>query len=273
MKIVTLLNQKGGVGKTSLCHHLSHAMAREGRRVLLIDNDPQSSLTQGLLGSSEARELDSVFTIDRVYGEIGFVFPDAVIRPTAIPGVDLLPGHRETARFNLPIPHQQEEVYQRALKEFSGYLRGYDVVLIDCPPNLHLCSWAALVASDFIVVPLQAEDYGAQGVVDIQESIEMVQRGPNSDLRLLGYVVNMLERRQSLHKLYEDTLRGLYAATVLDSTIPRLKDYPEAIAARKPVGIYKPRSNAAKAIVRLAAEVEARMLVEATPEAAIRNQG
>lgn len=258
MKVLTLLNQKGGVGKTSTVHHLSHAMAKDGRRVLLVDNDPQSSLTQGLLGPVEARELEAE-TIAKVYGEHGAVFPESVIIPTTIEGVDLLPGHRHAGWHNLPQPETLGHAAQHAIARFLGFVEGYDFVLIDCPPNLHLCSWAALVASDHIIVPLQAEDYGAQGIVDVQESIDLVRRGPNPRLELLGFLITMVERRTNLHRMYEENLRSLYGPMVFDATVPRLKDYPEAISVRQPIGAYKPRSAASKAIVSLAAEIERRL--------------
>ena len=82
--------------------------------------------------------------------------------------------------------------------------------MIDCPPNLHLCSWAALVASDHLIVPLQPEDYGAQGIIDVTESVARVLAGPNPDLHLLGYLITMINARKTIHRLYEETLRERY---------------------------------------------------------------
>ena len=186
--VLTVLNQKGGVGKTSTCHHLSGTLALLGQRVLLVDNDPQASLTQGFFGPIAARGLDPATTIAAVLaGELPE--PSRLIRPTGIAGVDLLPASGRAASYNVPDPHLTEWDTQVALRDFLAEVRGtYDLIMIDCPPNLHLCSWSALVASDYVLVPLQPEDYGAQGIADVQASISRVQAGPNPSLKLLGFL-------------------------------------------------------------------------------------
>src|SRR3954454_3014878 len=219
MPVITLLNQKGGVGKTSTCHHLAGTLAQSGRRVLLVDNDPQSSLSQGLWGPSAARALDPAETLAAVYS--GDVFPEQVVRPSGVPGVDLVAGSRAVNDWNLPRPFEAPYESQACIREFLAPLRaGYDFVLIDCPPNLCLCSWAALVASDALVVPLQAEDYGAQGIMDVQDSVALVTAGPNPELRLLGYLITMFNPRKTVHRMYEQRLRELYGADVFAAVIP-----------------------------------------------------
>lgn len=263
MAVITLLNQKGGVGKTSTCHHLAGTLAQIGRRVLLIDNDPQSSLTQGLWGPAVARALDPSETLAAVYS--GDVFPEQVVRPSGVGGVDLVAGSRVVNDWNLPRPSEAPYEAQTCLRSFLSSVRdSYDLVLIDCPPNLCLCSWAALVASDALIVPLQAEDYGAQGIMDVQDSVALVTAGPNPDLRLLGYLITMFNPRKTVHKMYEQRLRELYGSDVFAAVIPHAADYPEAIAYRKPVAMYKPRGAASKAVRALADEMTARMVHGAT---------
>ena len=266
MAVLTLLNQKGGVGKTSTCHHLAGTLAQLGRRVLLVDNDPQASLSQGLWGPAAARALDPAETLAAVYS--GDVFPEQVIRPSGVPGVDLVPGSRAVNDWNLPRPFDAPYEAQTCLRSFLASASGsYDLVLIDCPPNLCLCSWAALVASDALVVPLQAEDYGAQGIMDVQDSVALVTSGPNPDLRLLGYLITMFNPRKTVHRMYEQRLRELYGPDVFTAVIPHAADYPEAIAYRKPVSLYKPRGAAAKAVRALADETTDRLgrLVHGAP--------
>ena len=259
MAVLTLLNQKGGVGKTSTCHHLAGTLAQLGRRVLLVDNDPQSSLTQGLWGPAAARALDTSETLAAVYS--GDVFPEQVIRPSGIAGIDLVAGSRAVNDWNLPRPFDATYEAQTCLRAFLASVSGsYDLVLIDCPPNLCLCSWAALVASDALIVPLQAEDYGAQGIMDVQDSVAMVTAGPNPALRLLGYLITMFNPRKTVHRMYEQRLRELYGRDVFEAMIPHAADYPEAIAYRKPVSLYKPRGAAAKAVRALADEMTARLV-------------
>lgn len=261
--VISLLNQKGGVGKTSTCHHLAGTLAAMGRRILLVDNDPQSSLTQGLWGPAATRDLDPVRTIDAVYRRGASA--GQVIHPTGIAGVDLVPGSRHAQEFNTPLPHRASRDMQHALKDVIREASdGYDVVMIDCPPNLHLCSWASLVASAYLVVPLQPEDYGAQGIIDVRESIERVTSGPNPGLALLGYLITMHVARKSIHKLYEENLRAEYGAMVFEARVPHAAEFPEAIAHRKPISLYKPKGAAAKAVKAVAEELLARIQSLAT---------
>lgn len=259
MPVVTMLNQKGGVGKTSCTHHLAGTLAQLGRRVLLIDNDPQSSLTQGLWGPIVARQIDADSTIAGIYAG-NRPFPEQVIHPSGIPRIDIIPGSRRSTSHNVPDPHRADPEIQRCLRAFLDEVRDrYDMILIDCPPNLHLCSWAALVASDHLIVPLQPEDYGAQGIIDVQESFALVRTGPNPDLNLLGYLITMINPRKTIHRLYEETLRARYGAKVFATMIPEAVDFVEAIAQRKPVAQFKPKGAAAKSIKALADELEARL--------------
>lgn len=255
---IALLNQKGGVGKTSTCHHLAGTLAVMGRRVLLVDNDPQSSLTQGLWGPGATRELDPNRTIDAVYRRGASA--SQVVHPTGLEGIDLIPGSRYATEFNNALPHRASRDLQHALRDVVREASDrYDLVLIDCPPNLHLSSWAALVAAESLIVPLQPEDYGAQGIIDVQESVDLVRSGPNPGLRLLGFLVTMFNGRKSIHKLYDENLRVEYGTQVFAATVPHAADFPEAIAHRRPVALYKPRGAAAKAMRAVAEEVLARL--------------
>lgn len=267
MPTITLLNQKGGVGKTSTCHHLAGAFGQLGKRILLVDGDPQFSLSQGLWGPLAARGLDPSGTLAAIYrGEDPY--PEQVIHPSGVEGVDLIAGAREVNDFNLPRPFEAPYEHQTVLRAWlDGVRREYDFILIDCPPNLCLCSWVALVAADHLVVPLQPEDYGAQGVMDVQDAVAVVRSGPNPGLHLLGYLITMFSSRKTVHRLYEKRLRELYGPDVFDVMIPHAADFPEAIAARKPVTAYKPKGAAAKSIHALAEELEAR-LVLGVPEVA-----
>jgi chromosome partitioning protein len=259
-----MLNQKGGVGKTSTCHHLAGTLAQLGRRVLLLDNDPQASLTQGFWGPVATRQLDPAETLAAVYAG-DEPFPAQVIKPTGITGIDLVPGSKRATRYNVPEPHLAARDAQVCLREFLADVRaGYDLILIDCAPNLHLCSWAALVASDHLIVPLKPEDYGAQGIIDVQESVAMVTAGPNPSVRLLGYLITMANPRKSIHQLYEESLRSQYGDLVFVTRVTEAVDYVEALNQRKPVAQYKPRGAAAKIMRALADEVEARLVHGAT---------
>lgn len=257
MLTTTMLNQKGGVGKTSTTHHLSGTLASMGYRVLLIDNDPQSSLTQGFYGPDAARDLDPSETIASIYAGHR-PFGSQVIRSTGIAGIDLIPGSRAAGLHNVPAPEFSDPQAQSCIRDFLRDVRDdYDHVFIDCPPNLHLCSWAALVASDFLVVPLQPENYGAQGIRDVHESMEQVQAGPNPDLRLAGYLLTMVAS-EAIHKVFQMRLRQSHGPKVFEAMVPRSAAYKEAIASLKPIQQYKPKSAASKAIRAVADEFLAR---------------
>jgi chromosome partitioning protein len=257
--VIAMLNQKGGVGKTTLSANLGGAWARLGRRVLLVDNDPQSSLTQGLFGPEATGAMDPAATIASVYDGTCATAEQAV-RATPFPGLALLAGSQVAARYNNGAPHEEPWERQTALVDALAELgHGYDRVLIDCPPNLNLCSWAALAAADAVLVPVQPEDYGAQGLPAVRESIEMVRQTINPRLRVLGLVISMISPRRAIHRLYLETLRERYGPEVCEAMIPEAPEVAEATMLRKPVSWHKPKGATAKALAALAAELDARL--------------
>jgi chromosome partitioning protein len=248
-------NRKGGVGKTSCTFHLAGALAKAGRRVLLLDNDPQANLSAGFWGPGNLPALQPSEGIAALFDAEHPPIPDALIRPTPFPNIWLVPGSGHLDRYN---QFRQEEwgASLFGVRDFLAECRpAYDVILIDCAPTLLLPSWAALVAADGVVVPLQCEDFGAQGLAPILDAIEAVRSGPNPALRLLGFLISMFDRRLGIHLAYEAQLRGLYGADVFTASVPLAKDYKEAVASRLPVGYYKPKSAAAKATQAVADEL------------------
>jgi chromosome partitioning protein len=245
---VCLLNLKGGVGKTSTVYHAGGVLARGGRRVLLVDVDPQASLTQGFYGPQATRDLPASATIAGLFNPEESAIPDALVRPTGQPNLDLLPGSRHLTRTNM-MPPDDWGLLEHALRDALDELEDrHDIVLVDCPPNLHLCSWAAMTAASHVVVPLQPEDFGSQGLAPVQEAIAAVQAGPNPALGLAGYLLTMVDKRLTVHQTYESLLRELYRNAVFQAVVPRAKDFVEAVAARQPISAYKPRGAASKAI-------------------------
>ena len=259
MAVISAVNLKGGVGKTSLVMHATGTLAQLGRRVLVVDVDPQASATSGFLGLDSARRLDPSGTIHAVLAGAD-PYPEDVIRSTPFEGVELLAGSRHAVEYNLPMPHRLPYEDQTRLRDFlTGVRDRYHVVLIDCPPNLHLASYAALSASDGYIVPLMAEDFGAQGTLDVAESVALVRGLVNPGLATIGYVLTKFAARRSLHKVYGEQIRGTFGAEVFDAVMPEAADYAESIALLKPVAFHKPKGAAAKAMRAVVEELLERL--------------
>lgn len=270
MAIIATIQLKGGVSKSTTTANLGGVLARRGRRVLLLDCDPQSSITQGFLGADATAALDPLATVYAAYrGEVAR--PEQVVMATGFDGLDLVPGCDLAAEFNNGRPHEQPWELQSAIVELLADLAPrYDHVIIDTPPNLGLCAWSALAASDGIIVPTVCEAYGGQGLPNVLRSVELARQVVNPRLRIVGFLIAMYQARRTLHQVYGEALRQQYGAAVFDTAIPVAAEVPEATMLCKPVVFHKPRSAASKAFAALADEVETRVATrnDASGEAA-----
>ena len=251
---ICLINQKGGCGKSSLCFHLSGQFARMGLRVLLIDCDPQGSLSQGFLGPAFVESLD-------VSDTLACLFDDSVLSTTRrltpietpIAGVSLIPANLHLAIHNSP-PPETSGLLQHVLRTFVDEALNFDVVVFDCPPNLYQCTWNAMLAADHVVVPVPPEDFGTQGLTAVHQAVSSA-RLLNPELLLLGHVVTRSDRRLLIHRAYEQKLRQLYGELVLSTVIPEASAFKVALAARQPVSQFCSRSRAALCMSALADEL------------------
>ncbi|OJW05290.1 MAG: hypothetical protein BGO49_31170 [Planctomycetales bacterium 71-10] len=251
---IAMVNRKGGCAKTGTTHQLSGAFAKMGLRVLLVDMDPQASLTQGFFGPAATEAIPREKTVVALFDDACDPDPDRLLLPTPCQGITILPGANSLDDYNLPKPTETGSL-QTSLKGFLREVQGrFDAVLVDCPPNLHLCSWNALLAADFVMVPVQAEDFGAQGITHIQRSIDLALAKYNPNLRMLGYLVT-LRQRLAIHDAYEMQLRNLYGSYVFDVSFGLSKDVKEAIAERLPIHFLRPRCKAAKDVNAIAEEI------------------
>lgn len=252
--VFCMINQKGGCGKSSTCFHLAGAFAGMGSKVLLIDVDPQGSLSQGFLGSDYVENLPAGETLAAIFDESSF-FLDyrLLVRESGFPGISIVPANQNLAAFNTPCP-ETTGMMQYAIRELLEAHDEFDVVLLDCPPNLYQCSWNAMISADFVLIPVPPEDFGTQGLRAVHQAIDQA-RQLNPGLRRLGHLVTRYDRRLLVHRSYEERLRGLYRELVLDTTVPEASAYKVALACRQPVEFYSAKSPAAGIMRSLATEM------------------
>ncbi len=249
---ICMINQKGGCGKSSTCFHLAGAFAASGLRVLLVDNDPQGSLSQGFFGSSVVEELPLERTMAAAFSEFA-IDPSSVVAATGLNGIDICPANHLLGKYNTPCP-EETGMEQFAYQQFLDELRDFDIVLIDCPPNLYRCSWTAMIASDFVVIPVPPEDFGTQGLRSVHQAIENA-RLLNPSLQLLGHLVTRSDRRLLVHRAYESKLRTLYGEAVFATVIPEASAFKVSLACRRPVEFHSAKSRAADLTRRLSREI------------------
>lgn len=262
-KIIAIANQKGGVGKTTTTVNLATAVAAVGRKVLLVDMDPQGNASTGLGITHDQRKPG---TYDALFGDANLA---SAVRPTAIPGLDILPSNAELAGAEIELVAQEKREYflRETLAEGAS---GYDFVFIDCPPALGLLTLNSLVAADEVLVPLQCEFYAMEGLSNLLKTLEIVGRSFNKTLTLQGIVLTMVDRRNALTKQVEEDVRQHMGAKVYDTVIPRNVRISEAPSFGKPVIIYDIRSAGAQAYLKLARELLTREGISFDPDTNVR---
>ena len=247
------INQKGGCGKSSTCFHLGGQFARSGLNTLLVDADPQGSLSQGFFGSAQVEGLAARETLAALFDDSFLSNPGDLPVRAPFDNLSVVCANQTLSPFNTPSP-EKAGLRQFAIREFFGSLDGYDVILIDCPPNLYLCSWSAMLAADHVVIPVPPEDFGTQGLRVVHQAIGNA-RALNPSLELLGHLVTRRDGRLIVHRAYEQKLRQLHGASVLDTVIPEASAFKVSLACRQPVADHSPGSRAARLTARLGDEI------------------
>lgn len=246
-RILSIANQKGGVGKTTTAVNLATALSAIGKKVLLVDLDPQGNASTGL-GIKRAGLRTS--TYDIIFGDATV---EETIKQTKVPGLDVLPSsiHLSGAEIELVSASRREYRLQESLRKAMNY----DYVIIDCPPSLSLLTLNALVASDSIVVPLQCEFYALEGLSHLVKTIERVQKTFNPRLDIHGVVLTMFDKRNNLSGMVAQDVRKYFGDKVYKSVIPRNVRLSEAPSYGLPAIIYDMNCPGAKAYISLAKEV------------------
>jgi chromosome partitioning protein len=247
-RIIAIANQKGGVGKTTTAVNLATAFAEAGRRVLVIDLDPQGNASTGLGFAAEARGLTAY---DLLRGDSGL---DSVIVATAVPRLFLVPGSADLAGIELEVGQEDRREFLLA-NMIRGWVGAFDEVLIDCPPSLNLLTINALVAAERVLVPLQCEFYALEGLAQLMRTVERVQQGLNPRLALEGVLLTMYDQRNNLSDLVAADVRRHFGAKVYAAVIPRNVRISEAPSHGMPVLLYDPRCAGSQAYIQLAAEM------------------
>jgi len=247
-RIYAIAQQKGGVGKTTTVINLGAALAAQGRRVLLVDLDPQGALTAGLGKNPLALSLTVYDVLRGSEAGIGQV----ILKTEA--GLDLVPANIDLAAAEIQLA--SEPGRERILAEkLNPVLGAYDFVLIDCPPSLGLLTLNALMAATDVLIPVQAQYFALRGLDLLLSTIEKVKARINPSLAVRGIVVTMVDGRTVHSREALDELRNTYKQLVCKTVIPQTIKIADAQVAAQPIHAFAPASNAAEAYQRLAEEV------------------
>ena len=253
--VISPINRKGGVGKSSSVFHLSGYFASKGKKVLCIDNEPQHSLSKGFFGATAADAFEPSTTTAALFDSTMSASPKKLIRKTSFENIDIVCGSDALDRFNGP-PDSEDMESQLVVRRFVDQVKHrYGMVLIDSPPNLQLCTYSSLAASNFTYCITMPQEFDVQGLVPVQKAVDCVLRTTNPTLRFVGYVLNMVKAKRSLHATYEKLLRDTYGDKVFMTTVPDWNYFAESLSARQPISFYKPSSGANQVIRRLAGEL------------------
>ena len=253
-KVICVTNQKGGVGKTTTAVNLSYYLAKDKLRTLLVDFDPQGNATSGLgIEKNDAEKLG--VTMTEVI--LGSAKMKSCIRQTKYKKFDLAPATPELANAEVEITNQQKK-FTRLRDAINSVRDEYDYIIIDLPPSLSLLTVNGMIASDYLLLPVQTEFYALEGVAQLLESMKLVMKQANPKLKLLGVVATMYDKRTSLSTQVLREIKKYFKKLTFETTIPRNVRVAEAPSHGVPVGAYDKFSKGARAYKDFTKEVEER---------------
>lgn len=249
--IIAILNQKGGVGKTTTTTNVGAYLAKMGKHVLIVDADPQGNASSGL--GLEKTELHETLS-DVLYGEADI---HKVVQETSVEKLDILPTDGRLASFEVDLASTADR--ENILKQKLCVLVDYDYVLIDCPPALGLLTVNALTAADSVLIPVQAEYYALEGLSQLLQVMQQIRSGLNPQLELLGVAVTMFDKRTSLSEQVYDEVGKHFGDKLFKTVIPRNVRLAEAPSFGKVIADHDKWSKGARAYKALAKEVHERV--------------
>lgn len=245
-KIISVANQKGGVGKTTTTVNLSTILAKRGKRVLLIDTDPQGNATSGL-GVEKESELS---TYDLLISDIP---AEDIIQQTAIKNLSISPSNMNLAGAEVQLVSMMSRE-QRMKEKLDAIKDEYDFILIDCPPSLGLITLNAFTASDSVLIPVQCEYYALEGLGQLLNTIELVRKHLNRNLYVEGALLTMYDIRTNLANQVVREVKRFFQNKVYKTVIPRNVKVSEAPSYGMPITIYDPKSKGAKSYEKFTKE-------------------